>query len=81
MDLPELPPTESMHEVWHDLGRHGPRGAFDWSEIRAYVELTGADLPPFQARTLRDMSQAYADGLADTDPLSVAPMERGRDRP
>lgn len=75
-DLPELPATERLHEVWHDLGRHSGQGPISWAEISAYIDLTGADLSRVEIRTLRLMSQAYVDGLMDTGPLSISPMER-----
>lgn len=79
VDLPELPATESLHEVWHELGRAGKRGAFDWLEILAYVELTGTALAPVECRTLVSMSEAYVAGMADVDRHSKAPLARFED--
>ena len=39
--------------------------------------MTGAELLPFEVRALRDMSKAYSEAAMDTEPLSVAPLERG----
>lgn len=76
IELPEIPPTERLAEVWNELGRTGAEGAFTWVEIKAYGDLTGVDLSSVECRTLRAMSVAYAEGLQDDNPFSIAPIER-----
>lgn len=80
--LPELPATEAMADKWAEVGcaRFLPTGgftSFEWQEVAAYSNMTGEGLSPIEARTLVEMSSAYARGLADTNPLSIAPIERG----
>lgn len=76
VDLPEIPPAERLAEVWNELGRAGVEGAFTWAEMKAYADLSRVDLSPGESRVLRAMSEAYVEGMADTNPLSIAPMER-----
>lgn len=81
--MPELPPTESMADMWRELGlaqmtMHGP-SPFDWVQVDAFARLAGYAISPIEAHCLMDMSRAYVNGLADTNPFSIAPMERGDD--
>lgn len=79
--LPELPPSETLADHWQNMGlaRLLPMGGyagFEWQEVAAFKSAVQADLSPVEAQTLIDMSRAYASGLADTNPLSIEPMER-----
>lgn len=80
-DLPEMPPTETVHELWQEAGISGR--SFDgsplplsWSEIDAYRRMTESPRPAIVWQTIRAMSEAYVTGLNDTRPLSIAPMDR-----
>lgn len=54
--------------------------ALDWTDLHAYVALTGAISEPWEARALRDMSQAYERGMREgSNPFSIMPMERVRE--
>lgn len=49
-------------------------GPLTWAEIDAYSRQTGEISTPFEARTLRRMSEAYLGGkTAGEDPLSIEP--------
>lgn len=78
--LPELPLTEDLQDHWAELGRARECQVgllpFEWQEIEAYARLNAIQLSPFEAQTLVDMSRAFANGYADTNPLSIEPMER-----
>ncbi len=49
---------------------------FEWTELAAFSKLTGCDLAPVEAECLMDMSRGYANMIVDTNPLSIAPMDR-----
>lgn len=73
-----------MIEHWENMGyaRALPMGGcagFEWQEVTAYIAATHSDLSPIEAKTLVDMSRAYAEAVADKNPLSIAPMERKHD--
>lgn len=78
--LPELPPAERLGDIWLDMGcaSGGSWGVspLSWQEISAYSGLTGTELAPLEAQCLVDMSRAYVQAVNDTNPLSIAPMER-----
>ena len=61
--LPELESYSFLAEWLRDLGYYGSSGfgaePISWSEMRAWSELTGHDLTPFEAETLRLMSESY----------------------
>lgn len=78
-ELPDLPPSEWMHEAWDEAGRcgagvNGPE-PLSWVEIDAYSR-NGGDLRPVEAQTIRAMSEAYAEELRDRNPLRKSPAER-----
>jgi len=81
--LPELPATETLHDSWLELGcaGFGLTGAtpLSWVDVAAFCQLTGADLRPWEATCLIEMSRAYVRSLSDKNPLSIAPMERQND--
>lgn len=78
--LPDLPPTERLHDVWRELGcaKDGFNGPlpFDWAEIAAFDRMIAADLAPCEASCLVDMSRSYCVEVTDRNPLRKAPMER-----
>jgi hypothetical protein len=48
-----------------------------WSDLRAYADLTGVDLAPWEARALRDLSRAYLSAReSGQDLLSIPPVLR-----
>ncbi|MEW4469002.1 hypothetical protein AB1K62_14340 [Parasphingorhabdus sp. JC815] len=81
--LPELAPTERLADIWRQIGyaRDGMAGVvpFDWTELAAFSKLTECDLAPVEAECLMDMSRGYANMIVDTNPLSIAPMDRADD--
>lgn len=61
------------------MARSMPMGGyaqFEWQEITAYSAAMDLELSPIEASALVDMSRAYARSIHDTNPLSIAPMER-----
>jgi hypothetical protein len=80
MELPELPTKETLQDVWHSLGMalSGMSGAIplSWQELRAFADLAGCDIKPFEALCLIEMSRAYCVEVAERDPLRISPMER-----
>jgi hypothetical protein len=58
----------------------GPMGGFqslDWVDIAAYTSLTMADVEPWEATILREMSEAFASGMSEgTSPFSIPPTDR-----
>ena len=56
-------PSEFVAEHWVKAGRAMPSfnglSPLTWQEIKAYIELTGAQLESWQAEAIRCMSQAY----------------------
>jgi len=77
--LPELPVDETLHLTFQQLGyaTHGPV-PLSWQEIDAFARVTACDISPLEAACLADMSRAFCNGIGDTDPLSVPPMERAK---
>jgi len=48
-----------------------------WSDLRAYADLTGVDLDPWEARALRDLSRTYLSAReSGQDLLSIPPVRR-----
>jgi hypothetical protein len=47
-----------------------------WQELRAFADLAGCDIKPFEALCLIEMSRAYCVEVAERDPLRISPMER-----
>lgn len=79
--LPEIPYTENLPDYWRDMGfaMLAPEVGFlpfTWQEVAAFKYAGGYDISPTEARVLIDMSRAYASNHADTNPLSIEPMER-----
>ena len=79
-ELPELPCGELLQDTWQEIGLagFGANGAvpLTWSEVQAFAALTNADLRPYEARCLMEMSRAYCTEIANTNPLRISPMER-----
>ena len=63
-----------------ELGWAGSNGmgptTLSWSEIKAYGELTGQNLAPWEARTLRNISEAYVYGYQSDNNLDPARWDR-----
>lgn len=47
-----------------------------WDTLRAFDELNQLHIKPFEAACLVEMSRAYVTASLDTNPLSIAPIER-----
>lgn len=82
--FPEIPETENLLDHWRDIGFARPMamGGFtgiDWQEVSAFMQATQCNINPAEAQALVDMSRAYVSNIADTTPLSIAPMERKHD--
>ncbi len=82
--FPELPLTERLVSYWAELGLcgrmfDGSPSPLMWGEIDAFARLNSYDLTQVEASCLMDMSRAYANAMADTNPLSIAPMDRQHD--
>ena len=76
--MPDLPADETLQDLWAALGKNGPENTpIRWQEIDAYKRLTGTDISPEDARTLREMSEAYCGELMDLNPFAIPPMEKG----
>jgi hypothetical protein len=80
----EIPDAGDMAYLLEMLFEAGPTVAtpmgdtpLGWSDLRAYAEMTGTDLDPWEARTLREMSAAY---LAERENgkhlLSIPPVRK-----
>lgn len=78
--LPDLPPTERLADIWLQLGRAGDGLSgpipFAWVEIAAFARMSGTDLHPAEASCLVEMSRQFCIEVADRNPLRMAPMER-----
>ena len=81
--LPDLPHTERLADYWRELGfcMYGMGGAmpFTWGEVAAFASVGGYDISAVEARALVNMSRAYVAAMQETDPLSIAPMDRTSD--
>jgi hypothetical protein len=81
--LPEIPHTERLVDYWRELGfaMYGMSGAipFTWGEVAAFASVGGYDISAVEARALVNMSRAYVTAMQDTNPLSIAPMDRDSD--
>lgn len=79
-DLPELPPSERLGELWVELGRAqaGFAGAvpFEWREVQAFDQMLALDLTPDEATCLVEMSRVYCTELSQRSALRKSPMER-----
>ncbi len=75
--FPEISHTERLVDYWRELGycMIGP-SPFTWGEVAAFASVGGYDISPIEARVLVNMSRAYVAALQDTNPLSIAPMDR-----
>lgn len=82
LSLPELSETETLHRVWQELGMAavGVSGAvpISWQELRAFADMAGRDIRPYEALCLVDMSRAYCAEIGNRASC-IAPMERKRD--
>lgn len=63
------------------IGRVVPMPMGGWvplsfAEIHAFGQATGRLSTPWEHETIRAMSEAYIVGMADTSPLSIAPVDR-----
>jgi hypothetical protein len=80
--LPELAETEFLQDWWHETGmaQSGMSGAvpISWQEMRAFADMTGRDIRPYEAQCLVDMSRAYCAEISNRTSC-IAPMERKRD--
>lgn len=78
--MPDLPAMEYLHELWVKAGRCSQTisgaASLGWSEIDAFNRLSGANLSPVEAETIRLMSEAFAAELHDKNPLRIAPVEK-----
>ena len=79
-ELPDLPPTERVADIWRELGRarqsiNGP-APFEWAELQAFSALSGIALHPAEAACLVDMSREFSLEIAERNPLRKSPMER-----
>lgn len=78
-----LPPIEAgryLVEAFRDLGRFSSTGfgpaVLTWAEIDAFARQTNAITDPWEARSLREMSAAFIEGLEiGKNPLGRAPWE------
>lgn len=81
-DLPALPASERLSDLWQQLGYAGfsfnGTVPLDWRELQAFAEMTRCDITPAEASCLMDMSRAYCVEIGNRNPLSKAPMERDR---
>lgn len=77
-DMPDLEGLDRLWLAWHDAGMTSGQEALRWSEVVAFGQVAG--LSAQEQITLRGMSQAYLDGLALTNPLSIEPMEMRGER-
>ena len=56
----------------------GNRVALDWTDLKAYADMTGAVTEAWEASMLRRMSMAFANGLQEgKGAFSIAPVDRG----
>jgi hypothetical protein len=80
VEYPELPTAETVHDWWDDVGRcgliQGSPIPLTWAELQAFAALSGADLRPYEAKCLVEMSRAYCLEITNTNPLRISPMER-----
>ena len=79
--LPEITPAETMPDLWAEVGFCSRAGdgspvVLSWAEIEAYRSATSCGLGPECWRIIREMSAEFVSAAADTNLLSIAPMER-----
>lgn len=67
LTMPDLEEEYYLVELWREIGmfQHGASGAIplEWGEIKAYCDLTGVCLDPWEATTIRDLSKSYVSML------------------
>lgn len=51
--------TDWLLEIGPAFGTGMGERAIDWQDMRAWQELTGIELEPFEARTIRRLSQVF----------------------
>lgn len=80
--LPDVDPAEGTLEHWSALGlcAYGMNGPepLTWQELQSYAALSVGGKPAIFWETLRGMSVAYVNELSNKSPLSIAPINRGR---
>lgn len=77
--LPDLSPLECLHEVWREAGMAaiGANGyiPLSWQELRAFSQMRGRKVEPYEASCIMDMSIAFCNEVADRT-SNIAPMDR-----
>ena len=77
--MPLLECGHYLIDLLHDAGtvtyNDGIAKRLSWSELKAWCDLTGLRLCPFESATIMMLSAAYADMLNEaTDPNCPSPM-------
>lgn len=76
--IPKASAALYLREILFKIGPTSGDGPISFAEIEAYSRITGADLEPWEADTIFEMSRAFRDEiLSAVDPLTIEPMERG----
>lgn len=57
------------------MGQGGPL-PLTWLELQAFGAMSGMELSAPEARCIVEMSRAYCNELANSNPLRISPMER-----
>jgi hypothetical protein len=75
-----MPPLDAKYlaDWWLEIGPAGAGGEspIGWSDLAAWQGLTGIELDPWEARTLRRMSQSYlAEGARARQPGCPPPWQ------
>lgn len=79
---PDIDPMDTTLDHWKAVGICGQTDAgpvpLSWQELQSYAALSWGEKPAIFWETLRGMSVAYVNALNDKSPLSIAPINRGR---
>jgi len=83
--VPPFVPIDACRYLLEALFEAGPvksdvmgnRVALDWTDLKAYADMTGAVTEAWEASMLRRMSMAFATGLQEgKSAFSIAPVDR-----
>lgn len=85
--VPVPPEGARLWSAFHDCGRFRPGFAgpepLAWGEIESFARMAGVPLEPWEARGLRELSEAFVDQWHDNRaeaPPAERPNERGDPR-
>lgn len=82
--MPEIDAGEYLIEIMREMGPFQSNGmglvVTPWAEMKAFAAAMRVDLEPWEFTLLRRMCAAYLSGYqTGREPLSIPPMERGKE--